>query len=52
LVHATRRQLQAQLPAGDGRELLCAFLQRYFVTRLEKHEEQRRAGGLSWAVYE
>jgi len=52
LVTATLRRLRAQLPASDGRALLCAFLRRYFVTRLQKHEEQRRAGGLSWAVYE
>jgi hypothetical protein len=39
-------------PPGPGRDLLIAFLVRYYVTRLEKHRQQRRRGASSWAVYE
>jgi hypothetical protein len=35
-----------------GRDLLIAFLTRYYVTRLQKHREQRRLRGPAWAVYE
>jgi hypothetical protein len=45
-------QLVGSLPANSGRELLVAFLTRYFVTRLEKHRQQRKLAGASWAVYE
>ena len=48
----TLRRLQAGLPDNGGKQLLCAFLHRYFVTRLEKHAREGQAGGLSWAVYE
>ena len=48
----TLQRLQAGLPDNGGKQLLCAFLHRYFVTRLEKHSREGRAGGLSWAVYE
>lgn len=45
-------KLAAGLPPGSGRDLLIAFLSRYFVTRLAKHRQQRRDGGSAWAVYE
>jgi hypothetical protein len=45
-------RLARGLPPGGGRELLIAFLTRYYVTRLEKHRQQRREGGSAWAVYE
>jgi hypothetical protein len=44
--------LRAGLPASEGRELLCGFLHRYYVTRLAKHRQERDKGALSWAVYE
>lgn len=45
-------RLARGLPPGSGRDLLIAFLTRYFVTRLAKHRQQRREGGSAWAVYE
>ena len=48
----TVQRLQAGLPDNGGKRLLCAFLHRYFVTRLEKHAREGQGGGLSWAVYE
>ncbi len=39
------------LPDAAGRDLLIAFLFRYYVTRLEKHRQQRRQGSSAWAVY-
>ncbi len=48
----TMKRLAAGLPDNDGKRLMCAFLFRYFVTRIEKHEREREKGGLSWAVYE
>lgn len=45
-------RLTRGLPLGDGRDLLIAFLTRYYLTRLEKHRRQRRQGGSAWAVYE
>jgi hypothetical protein len=50
LAHIGR--LYRELPAGDGRDLLIAFLTRYYVTRVEKNRQQRRQAGLAWAVYE
>jgi hypothetical protein len=32
--------------------LLIAFLLRYYLTRLEKHRQQRRRSPSAWAVYE
>jgi hypothetical protein len=52
IYEATVRQLQAGLTANAGRELLCAFLHRYYLTRLDKHRQERDRGALSWAVYE
>ena len=43
--------MQGLRPAA-GRDLLIAFLTRYYVTRLQKHREQRRLRGPAWAVYE
>jgi len=40
------------LPLGAERDLLIAFLFRYYITRLAKHKEQRKHGGTAWAVYE
>lgn len=48
--HAER--LHAGLPPGPGRDLMLAFLTRYYLTRLDKHRQQRRERGPSWAVYE
>jgi hypothetical protein len=45
-------QLTRGLPAAQGRDLLIAFLSRYYVTRLNKHRQQRRQGASAWAVYE
>ena len=40
------------LPAGPGRELMIAFLTKYFVTRLKKHRLQKTHRELAWAVYD
>ncbi len=48
----TLRRLREGLPDSAGRDLLCVFLFKYFVTRIQKHETERNQGGLSWAVYE
>jgi len=40
------------LPDGPGRDLLIAFLTRYYLTRVEKHRQERSRGAASWAVYE
>lgn len=45
-------RLHAELPAGEGRDLLIAFLTRYYVTRVEKNRLQRRQAGGAWTVYE
>jgi hypothetical protein len=45
-------QLARGLPRNDGRNLLIAFLTRYYLTRVEKHQQQRTMGGSAWAVYE
>ncbi|HUO97656.1 MAG TPA: hypothetical protein VMU01_03265 [Rhizomicrobium sp.] len=50
LSHVTR--LAEGLPKSEGRDLLIAFLTRYYLTRLEKHRQQKRAGGSAWAVHE
>lgn len=50
LTHISR--LFGELPSGTGRDMLIAFLTRYYVTRVEKNRHQRRRGGLAWAVYE
>jgi hypothetical protein len=43
-------RLMSALPPNPGRELLVAFLTRYFVTRLDKHRQQRKREGGAWAV--
>jgi hypothetical protein len=50
LQHIAR--LHAGLPANDGRDLMIAFLTRYFLTRLEKHRLERKRSDSAWAVYE
>ena len=40
------------LPAGEGRDLLVAFLAKYFRTRLKKHRLQKAHRELAWAVYD
>ena len=45
-------KLHRELPVGPGRDLMIAFLTRYYVSRLEKNRQQRRQAGSSWAVYE
>jgi hypothetical protein len=50
LAHVGR--LVQGLPDNDGRELLIAFLTRYYLTRLAKHRQQRKHGASAWAVYE
>jgi hypothetical protein len=45
-------RLHAGLPPGPGRDLMIAFLTRYFLTRLEKHRLQRERSESAWAVYE
>lgn len=45
-------RLVSGLPPNAGRELLVAFLTRYFVTRLHKHRQQRKLESGPWAVYE
>lgn len=52
LFHTHIRQLASGLPGGDGRDLLIAFLTRYYLTRLEKHRQQRAKGASAWAIYE
>jgi hypothetical protein len=46
------RQIREGLPESTGRELLVAFLYRYYVTRLAKHRLERDRGASSWTVYE
>lgn len=52
LFHTQIRQLASGLPDGEGRDLLIAFLTRYYLTRIEKHRQQRLKGASAWAIYE
>nr|MEA2799095.1 hypothetical protein [Phenylobacterium sp.] len=52
LFHTHIRQLASGVPDGEGRDLLIAFLTRYYLTRIEKHRQQRVKGGSAWAIYE
>jgi hypothetical protein len=52
LFHTHIKQLALGLPASEGRDLLIAFLTRYYLTRVEKHRQQKMKGGSAWAVYE
>ena len=45
-------RLSSALPQNEGRELLLGFLFRYYLTRIDKHREQRRHGGTAWDVFE
>jgi hypothetical protein len=45
-------RLHAGLPANAGRDLMVAFLTRYFLTRLEKHKLEKQRSDSAWAVYE
>jgi hypothetical protein len=45
-------QLARGLPQSEGRNLLIAFLTRYYLTRVEKHRQQKIRGASAWAVYE
>ena len=45
-------RLALGLQPGEGRDLMLAFLLRYYLTRLEKHKRQRARGASAWAVYE
>jgi hypothetical protein len=45
-------RLSEGLPANAGRDLLIAFLTRYYLTRLEKHRQQKVQVGDAWTVYE
>ncbi len=46
------QRLLSGLPQNGGRDLLISFLTRYYLTRVEKHRQQKTHGGTSWAVYE
>jgi hypothetical protein len=46
------RRLSRGLPKNAGSDLLIAFLTRYYLTRMEKHRQQRIRVGHAWAVYE
>ncbi|HEX3754712.1 MAG TPA: hypothetical protein VHV26_06515 [Rhizomicrobium sp.] len=52
LFHSHVKQLALGLPPSQGRDLLIAFLTRYYLTRVEKHRQQKIKGGSAWAVYE
>jgi hypothetical protein len=52
IAHGYFARLAAGLPQGEGRDLLLGFLLRYFLSRLEKHREQRQRVGTAWDVYE
>ena len=45
-------ELHKGLPICRGRDILIAFLFRYFVTRLKKHKLEQTRGEFSLAVYE
>ena len=45
-------RIRRGLPDNEGRDLLIAFLNRYYATRLRKHRLERRRGEISWTVYE
>ncbi|MGZ3273627.1 MAG: hypothetical protein ACXU82_00015 [Caulobacteraceae bacterium] len=52
LFHTHIRQLATGLPDGEGRDLLIAFLTRYYLTRIDKHRQQRVKEASAWAIYE
>jgi hypothetical protein len=48
----TISQLYNDLPDNNGRDLMIAFLYRYFTTRLIKKEMEKDSRELKWTVYE
>ena len=48
---STVERIYRGLPESEGRDLLIAFLYRYYLTRLRKHRLER-GRGISWTVYE
>jgi len=52
VVQAHFIRLAGGLPANEGRDILLGFLLRYYLTRIDKHREQRRRGGAAWDVFE
>ena len=52
IVHAHFTRLVGGLPPNEGRDILLGFLLRYYLTRIDKHREQRRRGGTAWDVFE
>ena len=49
---STLRVSTPGFPPNSGRDLMIAFLTRYFLTRLEKHRLEKRRSDSAWAVYE
>ena len=45
-------RLREGLPDNPGRELLIAFLARYYITRVKKHRLEKESESSGWAVYE
>lgn len=52
LFNSSIKQLRDGLPECSGRNLLLAFLLRYFMTRLKKHQLEKRRRGTMWTIYE
>src|SRR5574340_687045 len=48
----TMERLYHGLPESEGRDLLIAFLCRYYSTRLRKHRLEKSRGVSSWTVYQ
>jgi hypothetical protein len=44
-------RLAQGLPLGSGRDIMLAFLTKYYITRRKKHRVQRGQRELTWAVY-
>jgi hypothetical protein len=51
IFNRTIERIYRGLPASDGRDMLIAFLYRYYLTRLRKHRLEK-GRGISWTVYE
>lgn len=45
-------RIRRGLPPSEGRDLLIAFLYRYYLTRLTKHRREQGRSECSWTVYE
>ncbi len=52
LFRTTINQLRDGLPECGERNLLMAFLLRYFTTRLKKHQLEKHKSGATWTIYE